>query len=157
MKQDVPVLVILDLNNPRTDPLGTVAAMKQDETLASVRIVGFVSHVDVTTIDAARAAGVDEILARSAFAMKLPDLLASENLELVGLYTHFATADMPDHPLMEEQRTRARAGARREDPVDGLSQMGGRGKVVLAFELHQPERSTKMLGADVRKIRQVGP
>jgi hypothetical protein len=39
--------------------------------------VGFVSHVDVTTIDAARAAGVEEILARSAFAMKLPDLLAS--------------------------------------------------------------------------------
>ena len=77
MKQDVPVLVILDLNNPRTDPLGTVAAMKQDERLASVRIVGFVSHVDLTTIDAARAAGVEEILARSAFAMKLPDLLAS--------------------------------------------------------------------------------
>jgi alanine racemase len=36
----------------------------------------------------------------------LPDLLASESLELVGLYTHFATADMPDHPLMEQQRTR---------------------------------------------------
>ena len=39
----------------------------------------------------------------------LPELLASDNLELVGLYTHFATADMPDHPLMEEQRTRFEA------------------------------------------------
>jgi alanine racemase len=36
----------------------------------------------------------------------LPELFASVNLELVGLYTHFATADMPDHPLMEEQRQR---------------------------------------------------
>ena len=43
----------------------------------------------------------------------LPDLLASENLELVGLYTHFATADMPEHPLMEQQR--ARFEAVRED------------------------------------------
>ena len=76
MKAGVPALVIVDLNNPRTDPLGTVAAMKHDTALASVRIVGFVSHVDVTTIDAARAAGVDDVLARSAFAMKLPDLLA---------------------------------------------------------------------------------
>jgi len=36
----------------------------------------------------------------------LPELFGSANLELVGLYTHFATADMPDHPLMEEQRQR---------------------------------------------------
>lgn len=39
----------------------------------------------------------------------LPDLLASPNLELVGLYTHFATADDPDHPLMETQRQRFEA------------------------------------------------
>jgi alanine racemase len=39
----------------------------------------------------------------------LPELLGSGNLELVGLYTHFATADMPEHPLMEQQRTRFEA------------------------------------------------
>ena len=39
-------------------------------------------------------------------ARTLPDLLGSPNLELVGLYTHFATADMPEHPLMEQQRQR---------------------------------------------------
>ncbi len=75
MNAAVPALVILDLNNPRTDPLGTVAEMKRDPRLASIPIVGFVSHVDTATIDAARTAGVDEILARSSFAMKLPDLL----------------------------------------------------------------------------------
>jgi alanine racemase len=36
----------------------------------------------------------------------LPELFASPNLALDALYTHFATADEPDHPLMEEQRVR---------------------------------------------------
>lgn len=34
----------------------------------------------------------------------LPPLLASENLALEAVYTHFATADEPEHPLFEEQR-----------------------------------------------------
>ena len=36
----------------------------------------------------------------------LPELLASANLTLEGVYTHFATADEPGHPLFEDQRTR---------------------------------------------------
>ena len=36
----------------------------------------------------------------------LPELMASESLQIDGLYTHFATADDPESPLMEEQRTR---------------------------------------------------
>ena len=76
MRTAPPALVILDLNNPRIDPLGTVTAMKHDATLASIRTVGFVSHVDAERIGAARAVGVDEVLARSAFAAALPDLLS---------------------------------------------------------------------------------
>ena len=34
----------------------------------------------------------------------LPEILASSNLELEGVYTHFATADEPQHPLFDEQR-----------------------------------------------------
>ncbi len=34
----------------------------------------------------------------------LPEILASANLELEGVYTHFATADEPEHPLFDEQR-----------------------------------------------------
>lgn len=75
MRAHAPALVILDLNNQRLNPLGAVAAMKQDSALAPIPIVGYVSHVDVSTIDAARAAGVDEVLARSAFTVKLPELL----------------------------------------------------------------------------------
>jgi alanine racemase len=36
----------------------------------------------------------------------LPALLASENLELDAVYTHFATADDPDSPLFDQQRVR---------------------------------------------------
>lgn len=75
MRQSRPALVILDLNSGRVDPLGTITAMKQDPALAAIRTLGFVSHVDAGTIDAARRAGVDEVLARSAFAARLPDLL----------------------------------------------------------------------------------
>ncbi len=34
----------------------------------------------------------------------LPELLGSPNLELEGVYTHFATADEPEHELFEQQR-----------------------------------------------------
>jgi alanine racemase len=36
----------------------------------------------------------------------LPELLASPNLELAAIYTHFATADDPESPLFGEQRVR---------------------------------------------------
>ena|SRR5215211_1463313 len=75
MRQAAPDLVIFDLNNPRTNPLAIVGAMKQDPALASVRTVGYASHVQVDVINAARQAGVDEVLPRSAFAMQLADIL----------------------------------------------------------------------------------
>jgi CheY-like chemotaxis protein len=75
MRADAPAVVILDLNNPRTDPLGTVAQMKADPALAGIPTVGFVSHVQTDLIDAARRAGVDQVLARSAFTQLLPDIL----------------------------------------------------------------------------------
>jgi len=77
MRGHAPALVVFDLNNQRGDPLGTLAAMKQDPALASIPTVGYVSHVDVTTINAARAAGVDDVVARSAFTVKLLELLTN--------------------------------------------------------------------------------
>ena len=76
MRAAAPSLVIFDLNGQRTDPLGTIAAMKKDAALASIPTIGYVSHVDVDTINAARAAGVDNVMARSAFSMQLPELLS---------------------------------------------------------------------------------
>jgi PleD family two-component response regulator len=75
MEKGPPALVILDLDSQSTDPLGTVSAMKADPALTTVPTVGFVSHVHANLIDAARKAGVDDVMARSAFAERLPAIL----------------------------------------------------------------------------------
>ena len=70
-----PALVIFDLNAPKIDPIHTVQALRQDPELANLPTMGFVSHVDTRTILAAREAGVDEVMARSAFAANLEKIL----------------------------------------------------------------------------------
>ena len=76
MDVDPPSLVILDLNGTRLDPIGVVAAMKANPKLATIPTVGFVSHVQADVIDAARRAGVTEVLARSAFTQQLGAILS---------------------------------------------------------------------------------
>jgi PleD family two-component response regulator len=76
MRKAPPSLLILDLNNPRTNPLAIVAGMKADAALASIPTVGYASHVQTDVIDAARQAGVDQVLARSAFTQHLAQILA---------------------------------------------------------------------------------
>jgi CheY-like chemotaxis protein len=70
-----PSLAIFDLNSAKMDPIETIARMKKDPELSSIRTLGFVSHVDAARIQAARAAGADDILARSAFASQLAEIL----------------------------------------------------------------------------------
>jgi CheY-like chemotaxis protein len=81
MRKSAPSLVIFDLNSGRTDPLGTVAAMKRDAQLKSIPTLGFVSHVQADLIESARQAGVDEVLARSAFTMRLAEILTRNEQE----------------------------------------------------------------------------
>jgi CheY-like chemotaxis protein len=71
-----PALVIFDLNSAKANAIETIAAMKNDPELASIPTLGFVSHVHTALIDAARQAGIDEVLARSAFAGNLAEILA---------------------------------------------------------------------------------
>ncbi len=72
-----PALVIFDLNAGRLRPMETIAAIKADPALGGTRTVGYVSHVDTATIAAARQAGCDEVLARSAFTSQLAEILAA--------------------------------------------------------------------------------
>ena len=58
-----PVVALIDLHNPGL-AIETVVPVLQ---AAGVRVVGFGSHVDVARLKAARAAGCDEVLPRSAF------------------------------------------------------------------------------------------
>ena len=60
-------LVVVDLARP-----GVLDALRAG---LGVRVVGFASHVDTDLIAAAEAAGCTEVLPRSRFFARLPDLL----------------------------------------------------------------------------------
>jgi CheY-like chemotaxis protein len=70
-----PSLIVFDVNSQKSDPINTVAALKADERLRDIPTTGFVSHVNTALILAARQAGMDEVMARSAFAANLPQIL----------------------------------------------------------------------------------
>ena len=70
-----PSLVIFDLNSSRLDPMAAIAAMKTDPELRTVKTLGYVAHVDSDAIAAARQAGIDQVLARSAFTAQLGTIL----------------------------------------------------------------------------------
>jgi DNA-binding NarL/FixJ family response regulator len=72
-----PSLVIFDLNSGKTDPVATIAALKADPALATIRTLAFASHVHTDLIASARKAGADQVLPRSAFAANLAELLVS--------------------------------------------------------------------------------
>jgi PleD family two-component response regulator len=78
LRGERPTLVILDLNSQRVEPIGIVADMKADPALADIATVGFASHVQTEVIEQARAAGVTEVMARSAFTQRLPELLSRD-------------------------------------------------------------------------------
>ena len=72
-----PGLVIFDLNGSRPRPMEAIAKLKADAELRGIRTLGYVSHVDGETVAAARQAGCDEVLARSAFVERLGRILTS--------------------------------------------------------------------------------
>ena len=70
-----PSLIILDLDSARTQPFEVLKRLAVDPELAAIPTLGFVSHVHADAIREARALGIGEVLARSAFAATLPDIL----------------------------------------------------------------------------------
>ncbi|HYT77450.1 MAG TPA: hypothetical protein VEL79_22020 [Vicinamibacterales bacterium] len=72
-----PSLAIFDLNNGKVDPVAAIAALKADPALSGVRAIGFASHVHTELIAAARKAGADDVMPRSAFAGNLAEILSA--------------------------------------------------------------------------------
>jgi DNA-binding NarL/FixJ family response regulator len=77
IREQQPSLVIFDLNSGRLRPIAAIAALKADPSLSATRTLGYVSHVDTATIEEARQAGIDQVLARSAFTERLAEILTS--------------------------------------------------------------------------------
>lgn len=76
LRDSPPDLLILDLNSDRFEPLRLLREVSSDETLRDVPTVGFLSHVQKNLAVAAREAGCDRVVARSAFTKNLPEILA---------------------------------------------------------------------------------
>ena len=67
--------VIFDLNHHSGQAVEALRAMKADSQNRRIPAIAFLSHVQTDLAKAAREAGCDLLLARSAFTEQLPDLL----------------------------------------------------------------------------------
>jgi CheY-like chemotaxis protein len=77
IREKQPSLVIFDLNSVRMRPIEALAEIRKDPDIGDVRTLGYVSHTDTVTIAAARAAGIGEVIARSAFVAQLGEILTA--------------------------------------------------------------------------------
>jgi PleD family two-component response regulator len=84
VREKQPSLVVFDLNSAKLRPLEIIAQMKADPALKTIRTLGYVSHVQTDVIAAARAAGIDEVMARSAFSERLGQILSASSTPAAG-------------------------------------------------------------------------
>jgi CheY-like chemotaxis protein len=83
LRDSPPDLLILDLNSARFEPLTLLREVKSDETLREISTIGFLSHVQKDLAVAAREAGCDRVVARSAFTRDLPKILAGQTPDTI--------------------------------------------------------------------------
>ena len=70
-------IALLDLSNPKNTPPEDIRAWKAALPDGAV-LIAYGSHVDVPALQAAREAGCDLVLPRSAFVQRLPQLLGGD-------------------------------------------------------------------------------
>jgi PleD family two-component response regulator len=70
-----PPLVILDLNANSVDPLQLVAKIRGNADYKRTNLIGYLSHVQGELKQQAQEAGVDMVMARSAFSQNLLQIL----------------------------------------------------------------------------------
>ena len=83
LRESPPDLLVLDLNSARFEPLRLLGEVKSDEAMRGIPTVGFLSHVQKDLAVAAREAGCDRIVARSAFTRDLPKILAGDTPDTI--------------------------------------------------------------------------
>ena len=72
--EEIPSLLIFDLNNANAKPLTAIPRLKA-KLKKGTSIIGFLSHVQGDLKQKAHEAGCDMVLPRSAFSQNLPQLL----------------------------------------------------------------------------------
>jgi PleD family two-component response regulator len=77
-RETKPGLIVVDLHNQRIDPVALAQALKSDEELSNIKLLGFFSHVQTELKMNALSAGFDEVIPRSVFARDLPEILTAD-------------------------------------------------------------------------------
>jgi PleD family two-component response regulator len=83
LQESPPDLLVLDLNSARFEPLALLLSVRSEEATRDVPTVGFLSHVQRDLAVAAREAGCDRVVARSAFTKDLPKILAGRTPDTI--------------------------------------------------------------------------
>ena len=83
LRESPPDLLVLDLNSARFEPLALLLSVRSEEATRDVPTVGFLSHVQRDLAVAAREAGCDRVVARSAFTKDLPKILAGRTPDTI--------------------------------------------------------------------------
>ena len=129
----VPILVFgaLSVSDPAgifehglTPTVSTPGAARALQSAAQARGVPLHCHLKIDT-------GMNRLGFRhDNLRRTVPDVLASPNLALDAVYTHFATADDVESPAMEEQR------ARFERACETMREIGGAARGAWTFRRH---------------------
>ena len=83
LRESPPDLLVLDLNSARFEPLKLLMSVKSESATRDISTVGFLSHVQKDLALAAREAGCDRVVARSAFTKDLPQILAGRTPDTI--------------------------------------------------------------------------
>ena len=75
VRTERPSLIVLDLHSQACAPPDVLKALKGDPELKAIPTIGFFSHLEAHVGRDALAAGCDQVLPRSAFSAKLPEIL----------------------------------------------------------------------------------
>jgi DNA-binding NarL/FixJ family response regulator len=69
-----PDVLLIDLAAAQLDSVNAIRAIKASDEKGTV-VIGYVDHTRADVMDAARAAGCDQVLSKGEFARRLPELL----------------------------------------------------------------------------------
>lgn len=84
IEEQRPRLVVVDLDARLGDAAALIAELKATPGLEPLRLVAFGSHLESEALLAARAAGADRVMARSAFVRELPSILLGIDIATPG-------------------------------------------------------------------------
>jgi CheY-like chemotaxis protein len=76
--------ILVDLNHRSGKAIAVLETVSNDPATRSIPVVAFLSHVQTDLAQAARAAGCNRVMARSAFSQQLPMLLQELSKEKNG-------------------------------------------------------------------------